>query len=198
MNIIDKLRDHINAGIRKEADALYLLAEVRKLLEQQGLKEGHKYLTFHCDWVVHPKMTGPMAQRILQKFDEANIHLKNGLHVHELPNGLNHEIDRISKLRYFEDELSVYLKTNGLPDLSAVRPDGWSHFFHLYAQIVEECPLVMTAGNGKSIEKVTVHFELAKQQVKDEMLYKMTWVVTDKNGLTGDIFIINGFSATLH
>jgi hypothetical protein len=30
------------------------------------------------------------------------------------------------------------------------------------------------------------------------MLYKMTWTVTDKNGLTGDIFIINGFSATQH
>jgi len=56
----------------------------------------------------------------------------------------------------------------------------------------------MTAGKGASIEKVTVHFEPAKQQVEDEMLYKMTWTVTDKNGLTGDIFIINGFSATQH
>jgi hypothetical protein len=53
----------------------------------------------------------------------------------------------------------------------------------------------MTAGNGKSVEKVTVHFELAKEQAADEMLYKMTWTVTDRNGLTGDIFIINGFSA---
>ena len=81
--------------------------------------------------------------------------------------------------------------------MSAARPDGWSHFFHLYTQIVEDCPLVMT-GNGKSVEKVTIHFEFAKQQVEDEMLYRMTWTVTDKNGLTGDIFIINGFSATQH
>ena len=57
---------------------------------------------------------------------------------------------------------------------------------------------MMTTGNGASIEKVTVHFELAKQQIEDAMLYKMTWTVTDKNGLTGDIFIINGFSATQH
>jgi hypothetical protein len=52
----------------------------------------------------------------LKQFDEANIHLKNGLHLHELPNGLNHEIDRISKLRYFEDELSEYLKKKGGPN----------------------------------------------------------------------------------
>ena len=58
MNIIDKLRDHINAGITKEADALYLLAEVRKLLEQQGLKKDYEYLTFHCDWIVDPKLAG--------------------------------------------------------------------------------------------------------------------------------------------
>jgi hypothetical protein len=126
LNIIDKLRDHINAGITKEADALYLLAELRKLLEQQGVKKDYEYLTFHCDWVVHPKLSGPMAQRILKQFDEANIHLKNGLHIHELPNGLNHEIDRISKLRYFEDELSAYLKKNGLPDLF----DSWLPHFH--------------------------------------------------------------------
>ncbi len=135
-----------------------------------------------------------MAQRVLKQFDEANIHLKNGLHLHQLPNGLNREIDRISKLTYFEDELAEYLKKNGLPDLSALRPDGWSHFFHLYTQIIEGCPLVMTSVNGAGIEKVTVHFELAKQSVEDEMLYKITWTVTDKNGLSGDIFIINGFS----
>jgi hypothetical protein len=129
MNIIAKLRDHLNVGITKEADALYLLAEVRKLLKQQGLKKDYEYLTFHCNWVVHPRLAGPMAQRILKQFDDANIHLKNGLHLHELPNGLNHEIDRISKLRYFEDELAKFLEKNALPDLSTVRSDGWSHFF---------------------------------------------------------------------
>jgi hypothetical protein len=56
----------------------------------------------------------------------------------------------------------------------------------------------MTPGNGAGIEKVTVHFELAKQQIEDEILYKMTWTVTDRNGLSGDIFIINGFSAMPH
>src|SRR5579863_6290738 len=191
MNIIDKLRDHINGGIVKEADAVYLLTEVRRLLEQQGLKKDYEYLTFYCDWVVHPKLTGSMAQRMLKRFDEANIHLKTGMELHELPNGLSHEIDRISKLWYFEKELGTFLEKNGLPDLSAIRPDGWSHFWHLYTQIVEDCPLVMTSGNGSDIEKVTVHFELAKQPIEDEMLYKITWTVTDKNGLTGDIFIIN-------
>jgi hypothetical protein len=195
MDILKKLRDHLNAGVETEADALYLLTEVRKFLEQQGLKPTFEYLTFHCDWAVHAKLQGRMAQRVLEQFDKANIHLRTGLHLHELPNGLRLEIDRLSKLTYFENEFDTFLRSNKLPNLSVKRPDGWSHFLHLYIKIVEGCPLVMSSQNSMAtVDKVTLRFELAKEPLEDEMLYKMTWEVLDKNGLSGDLFIINSFS----
>lgn len=83
----------------------------------------------------------------------------------------------------------------GLPGLETNRPDGWIHFHHLYANVVENCPLVMTgAKNPASIVSVTLHVELAKQPLEGEMLFKVTWTLLDKNGLSGDIFIINSFS----
>jgi len=195
LDILKKIDERLRAGIEDEADALYVLAEVRKFLEQQGLKDDYEHLKFHCDWAVHAELRGRMAQRVLREFDKANIQLRAGINLRDLPSGLEREIDRLSKMTYFETELSQFLQKHNLPDLRLKRLDGWTHFLHLYAQIVEGCPLVMASQNpAASVEKITVHFELAKAPVDDEMFYKIRWVILDKNGLTGEIFILNSFS----
>jgi hypothetical protein len=195
MDILKKLDDKLRSGIETEADALYFLAEIRKFLEQQALKQTYEYLRFHCDWAVHAKLSGPMAQRVLEEFDKANIHLKRGVELRDLPGGLRGKIDRLSKLKYFEGELQQFLLSHSLPDLSERRSDGWTHFLHLYIKVVEGCPLQISAQNNTAtIEKVTLRFELANKPIGDEMLYKISWDILDKNGLTGEIFIINSFS----
>src|SRR5713101_7084358 len=103
--IAAKLETLLAKGIESECDALYLMVEVRKLLEQQEAKKQYEYLAFHCDWAVHPTLTGPTAQKILEQFDAANIHLKQGLKLPDLPGKLGAEIEKISKMRYFEDQL---------------------------------------------------------------------------------------------
>lgn len=47
-----------------------------------------------------------------------------------------------------------------------------------------------------SIEKVTVHLELANQAIENEIFYKIKWIVADKNGLLGEVYAINYFSLT--
>lgn len=103
------------------------------------------------------------------------------------------EIDRISKLRYFEQQLESFLKNNGMPTLESTRADGWIHFVHLYAQIVEDCPLVMTAKSA-TIASVTLEMELAKRVEHGEVFFKVRWIIQDKVGRTGEIFVINSFS----
>ena len=96
--IVAKLLILLAKGIASEADALYLMVEVRKLLEQQRAKKQYQYLTFHCDWALHATLEGTTAQTILKLFDAANIHLKTGVELHDLPGVLRMEIDRISKI----------------------------------------------------------------------------------------------------
>jgi len=195
-DIIRKLAAELNKGITTEVQALYLMASVRKLLEQQQAKKQYEYLTFHCDWALHSKLDGTTAQKILGKFDAANIHLKTGVKLHDLHSGLRSEIDQISKMKPFEQELDQFLQANGLPNLDANRTDGdgWVHFLHLYAQVVQDCPLVMTGKNqSSSIASVTLHVELARRPVEGDVFFKVTWTILDKNGLSGDIFVINSF-----
>jgi hypothetical protein len=195
--IIEKLDTLLRKGITVEAEALYLMVEVRKLLEHLDVKEQYKYLTFHCDWALHSKLKGTMAQEILRQFDAANIHLKEGAALHDLPLDLKNEIDRISKMKYFEDELEKFLKANGLPGIDATRVDGWIHFEHFYAQVVEDCPLVMTSQNAvATIASVTLNVDLAKAPEHEggDMYFRVKWIVQDKNGESGTITIYNSFA----
>jgi hypothetical protein len=195
-DILKKLQTLLNAGIANEAEVVYLMSRVRNLLEQQQGKKQYPYLTFHCDWTLHCKLEGPAAQDVLKYFEAANSYLKRRIELHKLPSDLRREIDDISQMSRFETELNAFLKTNGLPDINAARPDGWIHFVHLYAQVVEDCPLVISGRNNSAsgIDSVTVHFQLANQSVGNEMPFKVTWRILDKNGLHGDIFSLNSFS----
>jgi hypothetical protein len=77
--IIAKLKMLLANGITSEAEALYLMVEVRKLLERLQAEKQYEYLKFHCDWALHAALEGTMAQRILKQFDAATIHLKTGI-----------------------------------------------------------------------------------------------------------------------
>ena len=193
--LIWKLRELLADGINSESEAMHFVVEVRKVLEHQDAKAAYRYHTFHCDWAVHTKLRGPMTQSILRHFDAANIHLKTGVELHDLPRALRREVDGISKMRFFEEELEGFSKENDLPTLDSIRPDGWPHFLHSYVRIVENCPLVMAAENdAASVASVTLKTELAKRRVRGEMFYKVSWIVNDKNGKSGEIFVINSFS----
>lgn len=193
--ITAKLQEQLAKGITSEPEAVYFLAEVRKLLELQKAKDQYEYLTFHCDWALHPKLQGRMAQKILAYFDKANIHLKTGMKLHDLPGPLRIDVDRISKMRYFEDQLGEFLNGNGLPSLEQTRADGWIHFVHLYGKIVEDCPLVIQATNASAtIGNVTLRLEFAEKPDNRDTWFMVRWIIEDKNGGKGEIFVINSFS----
>jgi hypothetical protein len=104
------------------------------------------------------------------------------------------EVERISKMKYFEDQLENFLEANGLAPLEITRSDSWIHFVHLYGKIVEDCPLVMTANNASAtIASVTLKLDLAKPsyELEGETLFRVRWIIQDKSGQQGEIYIIN-------
>ena len=195
-DILERLDALLRSGIMDEAQVVYLMAGIRKLLERKEAKEQYKYLKFHCDRTLHSKLEGTAAQDVLKYFDAANWHLKAGAELRKLPADLRREIDNISQMKHFEEELDSFLKGNSLPSIDTARHDGWIHFLHLYAKVVEGCPLVISQKNADNsdVVSVTVDLELAKQPVDDNLPFKVTWTVEDKNGRSGSLFIINSFS----
>lgn len=191
--ITRKLQELIADGITTEVQAVYLMVQIRKLLEGTGADQ-YEYLKFHCDWALHTKLSGTTAQKILSHFDAANVSLRDGIETNNLPRSLQLEIDQISKMDLFHRELGNILQEHSLPAID-VGPNAWAKFLLLYARVVEDCPLEIRFNNdASSIQKVTVKVELANKMVGDQMFYKISWIVLDKNGKTGDIFVLNSFS----
>ena len=210
-DIIRKLAGELDTGITTEVQVVYLLAGIRKLIERDKIEEQYARLKFHCDWALHSSMDREAAKSILKQFDAAYVLLRGNIELDKLPSTLRVEIDRISQMRSFERELLRFLAAYGLPPLTQHRSDGWTHFLHLYTKVIEDIPLVLSSGakkknpkqgttdsNPKHISHVTVHLELARETVKyaggEEVLFKVTWTIHDKNGQSGDIFILNSFS----
>jgi hypothetical protein len=197
-DILSKLTTELIDGINTEVQVVYLLAGIRKLIERDGVRDQYRDLNFHCDWALHSKLDRTDAKEILRKFDAAHGLLRDKkVKLRNLPEALRDEIDRISTMRSFEKELSQFLETHDLPPLTKKRPDGWTHFLHLYAKVIEDIPLVVTdtsATGPKHVSKVIVHIKEAPVDVEGEALFQVTWTIHDKNGQSGDIFIINSFT----
>ncbi len=199
-DIISKLTSELDRGITTEVQVVYLLAGVRKLIERDQAKQEYPDLKFHCDWALHSALEGTAAKAILRKFDSTHALLRGNVKLRDLPPALGAEIDRISSMRRFEKELSLFLQAYGLPQLTKNRADGSAHFLHLYAKVVEDIPLTVSSpAVAKHITHVTVHFNEARETIKldsgeEEVLFTVTWTTHDKNGQSGDIFVINSFT----
>jgi hypothetical protein len=195
LEIKRKLDSLLSRGINSEPEAVYLMVEIRKLLEQQGEEDHYSFLSFHCNWALHSKLDREAAQRVLKLFDEADKHLKLVKEVRALPPLLRKEIYNISEMKHFEDELEEFLEANGLPSIDASRSDGWVYFLFLYASIISDCPLTIKASNVQSgIERVTVKVELANCVIEDDRHFKVRWEILDRNGQTGSLEVYNSFS----
>lgn len=208
-DIIRKLEAELTTGIKTEVQAVYLLVQIRKLIERDQREKQYAMLKFHCDWALHSKMDRTSAKAILKLFDDAQvIRIANKLAVSE---PLKSEIERITQMHSFEEELQNFLAVYKLPPLTKKRSDGWTHFLHLYSKVIEDIPLVVTIPTSKRkatqetpssglklISHVIVTCETARETIKhaygEEVLFKLTWTSHFTNGESGENFSYNSFS----
>jgi hypothetical protein len=78
--------------------------------------------------------------------------------------------------------------------------DGWSHFLHLYTQVIQDIPLVVKPSSpdaAQNISEIVVHFEAARETQKfedrEDFVYRVVWEIFDKDGESGTISIYNSF-----
>lgn len=71
-DIVSKITHELDQPIHSERQVIYILVELRKLLESKGLDRDIRYraLIFCCDWAVHPKLDRESARAITSLFDQ--------------------------------------------------------------------------------------------------------------------------------
>src|SRR3989304_3063344 len=185
--IIQKLGKELKNGINTEPQVVYLLAQIRKLIERDNLRAQFEKLNFHCDWVLHSKLDrSSVAKDILKKLDAAYPLLNSGVRLSDLPEPLTSEIKQILKFRFLEEELLKFLEAYRLPPLAEYSSDGWVRFLYLYGKVIEDIPLILSS-ETEHISHVIVKCEEVRHVEGVEVLFKLTWTSHNKNGQIGDI-----------
>jgi hypothetical protein len=185
--IIEKIQAELRAGIKTESQVVYVLAEIRKIIEREGSSARYEYLEFHCNWVLHSRLGGKFAQHVLRQFDSGHLKLVKGEHF-----SASYEVEKISKMDGFREELSAFLKAHSITDISK-SSDTWSKFLFLYAQVIEDVPLLIWADSSAATREVVISVESATREAEGHRFYKVIWKVTYKDGRSESVFVINSF-----
>ncbi len=174
-SIVEKLQRELEQPIGSERQVVYLLVEIRKLIEIGGDLAKFETLKFCCDWIAHPILTGAMAQQIVRQFDKAHQETET---IRTAADGQRVDIDwaflqnfeAVLRLSTFREQLAEYLQLNGLDPNMAVGDGHWSTFLTYFARIIEDCPLrlrgpVLEHTNEVVLKVADVRTELEASQL---------------------------------
>lgn len=149
----DQIRRKIGAELERrittECQAVYLLVELRKLMDRQaGGKGRFELLRLFCNWVVHIELTNTLAKRIVRAADSLYSKLASS-NYHDTNN-----LRQIFSLDVFRNELGEFLEENKFARFSE---SEWSVFSACVLNVIEDCPLLCKgdgAGNSEIDEVV--------------------------------------------
>jgi hypothetical protein len=188
-SIVDKLRLELGREITTEPQVVYVLAEIRKVLEQANDETDYFALEFYCSFALHTKMSKAGAKRILERFDKAHPFLVKR---EEIPRDLGREIDETIHFRRFESQLKQFLKANELPTRLFTEDNEWLKFIQLYGGVIDEGELLVE-GNGVQldhIDRVVVRLLIASEPLGNGVPFQLRWICHGKDGRQGEHFVI--------
>ena len=187
--IARKINAEIVKGITKETQVVYILAGVRKIIEQLDEPVEFARLKFYCDWALHSKMTKRPAQEVVRILDFIYQCMRKGKRA-----PAHSEASLLIKFDLLKLELSTFLRKFDLRDFTE-GTNMWVIFIYLYSRVVEDCPLVMPINVDIDIERIVIKLETANELIEDHLPYKVNWKFVAKgNLLPGEYFILNSYS----
>lgn len=154
-DIVEKLNREFDQDIVSERQVVYILVEVRKLLEQENVLDNFRAFKLCSDWVVHPKLDRTGAQFVLRYFNEYEDEFqRSGVTVAEsklaeLKGFLTHE--------RFRDQFIEALEPRGVRTEGLKSDAYWREFIQHYSAVVQDCPLEAKANttNTRYVNAVT-------------------------------------------
>lgn len=167
--IVEKIKTHLAGGVRTESRVVYLLAEVRKLLDADekanpGQPRTLPALWMFCHWALHVDLSNPGTTSSFMSDVEAYVISQNitGL---PKPDGTFSFIDQhkfsqeLQRLTNFRAQLKEFLRSKNLSTRLCDNKRSWSAFLTAYAGVIEDGSLSIRTKESnnplKVVKKVT-------------------------------------------
>jgi hypothetical protein len=190
--IVRKLNLEFALPISSERQVVYILAELRKLLELTGQTNEFIALQLYSSWAVHPSLKKQIARDIVKIFDDglkddyARMNAPSGTIIAQPVMDRMQEFFKTTTLERFREELVRFC---GAQNIDADRLNDakeWAHFVDYYCRVIEDCPLVCRDDSTTYVKSVVVRrtdiTDLSASDPHRDYLCAITWFWVDSNG----------------
>jgi len=187
-DIAAKLRKHLAGAVDTECAVVYLLAEVRKILERDERGPKPFALWMYCHWALHVDLSrSKTTLEFLRRVEDYVVKTVPGF-TPDTPNPMFDSVSFFRDLVYldtFRGQLRQFLTDHDLPTKFCGEDEAWISFLTAYAGIVEDGSISSeTAKNDglHAIEKVV--FRKGGWPIAADGLFKfvVTWDILLKDG----------------
>lgn len=184
--IVAKLREQLSGPVNTECKVVYVLCEVRKLLDKQPPSATPFALRLYCHWALHVDLSYPSTT--LAFLDRVDGFVFNRLNPgFETGDTLSAEYALLRDFVYFETfrkELAEFLAANGLSTALCDDDARWFAFLAAYAGVIEDGSLACegkVSDKLRIVEKVT--FTKGPQKMADSHVpFGIKWDILLKDG----------------
>lgn len=187
--LLEKLAPYLSSLPKCEADVVYTLVEIRKLLDRDreyNLRRDASEpilggLRFFCDWAVHIRMNRVAATQILKEIDTALQARQGGK-----SDALEAPFSAIFGLQQFRSQLQEFCGSHGFSTVWTDDTKSWTHVMGYYGEVVKDCHVVIKTDrpSTKLIEQlVLADVERMYVDEREEGFY-FDWQMTYRNGKT--------------
>lgn len=174
--IVEKINKEFKNGLKSEAQVVYLLSGIRKIIEQEGNGEHFPYLKFHCHWTLHSKLSGPPAQKIFKEFLSSQLQLLMGERA-----TIDPKIKNISSLNQFKSELKLFFVEYKF-DFDIFEVFEWKYFQYLYYRVIEDVPLQLVGNAVSEIVEIKVNVEPRNSRQEVLEYFEVGWNLRFRDG----------------
>lgn len=159
--IIEKVNRELTKDITSEVQVVYIMAEIRKLLERDRTKPAYPSLNFYCNWALHTRLSNSdVADKVVGAFDraaqfDAQVNsVAAGQTVPNLDWTLLEQLNATIELEAFYIELKAFAQAYGISGKLLTDDVEWLTFMSHYAGVIEDSPLVYRASNLQFVNQV--------------------------------------------
>jgi hypothetical protein len=148
--ITEKIARQLNSGIKSEAEVVYLLAEIKKVLEIEN-RNNYYILSFFRDWVLHKELSRQNSIKKIENRFDSHISFTSNSKV--IGNNILSDQKNFFNLELLRNEFRTFLEQHDIPKNLTDSKQIWIEFSKLLFEVLEECHILI---NGTKMNSLSI------------------------------------------
>jgi hypothetical protein len=192
--ILRKLEAELNLPLESERQVVYLLVEIRKLMDRDGVPDTkYQQLRLFCNWAVHADLSNTVVKHTLGFLNSVARELVSNSLTPEQKLKCSEILSLDSAHGEFLEFIRAYRLNLRVPHV--FQPLWWASLLRQYVHIIADCPLIF---RGKDIgSKCIKTATITGYEVTDtsglgsqwDCIFELQWIIEFENGLKRNITI---------